>query len=146
MQTYSIYPYIIYIYIEELLLSNYINIKIEYKKITFIKNKLKIIEMKNSSNYDEINLDSKKDTLIDIKSQKDENIPFKNDSTDTSFSDSMDQMNSLIVKEKPIINNNSSVITKNRKGNTLQYFFDKEGSPLIVIGPDCKKILFIIQK
>ena len=102
--------------------------------------------MKNLSNYDEINLDSKKDTLIDIKSQKDENIPFKNDSTDTSFSDSMAQMNSLIVKEKPIINNNSSVITKNRKGNTLQYFFDKEGSPLIVIGPDCKKILFIIQK
>ena len=27
-----------------------------------------------------------------------------------------------------------------------QYFYDKEGSPMIVIGPDCKKILFIIQK
>ena len=100
--------------------------------------------MKNLSKYDEINLDTKKDALIDIKSQTDENIPIKNDSTDTSFSDSMNQMNSLIVKEKPITNNNSSVIPKNRKGNTLQYFFNKNGSPLIVIGPDCKKILFII--
>ncbi len=94
--------------------------------------------MKNLSKYDEINLDTKKDALIDIKSQTDENIPIKNDSTDTSLSDSMDQMNSLIVKEKPVSNNYSSVIPKDRRGNTLQYLFDKEGSPLIVLGPDCK--------
>ena len=100
--------------------------------------------MKNLSNYEELNLDPKKVTLIDIKPEKHENIPIKSESTDTSFSDSMNQMNSLIVKEKPITNNNSSVIPKNRKGNTLQYFFNKNGSPLIVIGPDCKKILFII--
>ncbi len=95
--------------------------------------------MKNLSKYDEINLDTKKDALIDIKSQKDENIPIKSDSTDTSLSDSMDQMNSLVVKEKPISKNYSSVLPKNRKGNTLQYLFNKEGIPLIVIGPDCKK-------
>ena len=100
--------------------------------------------MKNLSNYVDINLDNKKEVLLDMKSKKDENIPIKSESTDTSFSDSMNQMNSLIVKEKPITNNNSSVIPKNRKGNTLQYFFNKNGSPLIVIGPDCKKILFII--
>ena len=94
--------------------------------------------MKNLTNYDEINIDSKKDILLDIKSQKDENIPIKSESTDTSFSDSMDQMNSLIVKEKPVSNNYSSVIHKDRRGNTLQYLFDKEGSPLIVLGPDCK--------
>ena len=51
----------------------------------------------------------------------------------------MDQMNSLVVKEKPISKNYSSVLPKNRKGNTLQYLFNKEGIPLIVIGPDCKK-------
>ena len=95
--------------------------------------------MKNLSKYDEINLDTKKDALIDIKSQTDENIPIKNDSTDTSFSDSMNQMNSLIVKEKPVSKNYSSILPKDRKGNTLQYFYDKEGSPKIVIGPDCKK-------
>ena len=50
----------------------------------------------------------------------------------------MDQMNSLIVKEKPVSNNYSSVLPKDRRGNTFQYLFDKEGSPLIVLGPDCK--------
>ena len=95
--------------------------------------------MKNLSNYDDLNLDPKKDALIDIKSQKDENIPIKSESTDVSFSESMDQMNSLIVKEKPVSKNYSSILPKDRKGNTLQYFYDKEGSPKIVIGPDCKK-------
>ena len=94
--------------------------------------------MKNLSKYEEINFDSKKDALIEIKPEKEENIPIKSESTDTSFSDSMDQMNSLIVKEKPVSNNYSSVIPKDRRGNTLQYLFDKEGSPLIVLGPDCK--------
>jgi hypothetical protein len=95
--------------------------------------------MKNLKNYDEINIDSKKDVLLGINSQKEENIPIKGESTDVSFSDSMDQMNSLVVKEKPISKNYSSVLPKNRKGNTLQYLFNKEGIPLIVIGPDCKK-------
>ena len=95
--------------------------------------------MKNLKNYDEINIDSKKDDLLGINSQKEENIPIKGESTDVSFSDSMDQMNSLVVKEKPISKNYSSVLPKNRKGNTLQYLFNKEGIPLIVIGPDCKK-------
>ena len=95
--------------------------------------------MKNLKNYDEINIDSKKDVLLGINSQKEENIPIKGESTDVSFSDSMDQMNSLVVKEKPISKNYSSVLPKNRKGNTLQYLFNIEGIPLIVIGPDCKK-------
>ena len=95
--------------------------------------------MKNLSNYEDINLDPKKDALIDIKSQKDENIPIKSESTDVSFSESMDQMNSLIVKEKPISKNYSSILPKDRRGNTFQFLFNKEGSPLIVIGPDCKK-------
>lgn len=95
--------------------------------------------MKNLKNYDEINIDSKKDVLLGINSQKEENIPIKGESTDVSFSDSMEQMNSLVVKEKPISKNYSSVLPKNRKGNTLQYLFNKEGIPLIVIGPDCKK-------
>ena len=95
--------------------------------------------MKNLKNYNEINIDSKKDVLLGINSQKEENIPIKGESTDVSFSDSMDQMNSLVVKEKPISKNYSSVLPKNRKGNTLQYLFNKEGIPLIVIGPDCKK-------
>ena len=95
--------------------------------------------MKKLKNYDEINIDSKKDVLLGINSQKEENIPIKGESTDVSFSDSMDQMNSLVVKEKPISKNYSSVSPKNRKGNTLQYLFNKEGIPLIVIGPDCKK-------
>ena len=95
--------------------------------------------MKNLKNYDEINIDSKKDVLLGINSQKEENIPIKGESTDVSFSDSMDQMYSLAVKEKPISKNYSSVLPKNRKGNTLQYLFNKEGIPLIVIGPDCKK-------
>ena len=95
--------------------------------------------MKNLSKYDEINLDTKKDALIDIKSQKDENIPIKSESTDTSLSESMEQMNSLIVKEKPVTNKYFTVSQKDRKGNTKQFFFNKNGSPLIVIGPDCKK-------
>ena len=95
--------------------------------------------MKNLSNYDDINLDPKKDALIDIKSQKDENIPIKSESTDVSFSESMDQMNSLIVKEKPVSKNYSSILPKDRRGNTFQFLFNKEGVPMIVIGPDCKK-------
>ncbi len=95
--------------------------------------------MKNLTNYDDLNLDEKKDALIDIKSQKDENIPIKSESTDVSFSESMDQMNSLIVKEKPVLKNYSSILPKDRKGNTFQFLFNKEGSPMIVIGPDCKK-------
>ena len=100
--------------------------------------------MKNLTNYDEKNIDSKKDVLLDIKSQKDENIPIKSESTDASFSDSMDQMNSLIVKEQPVSKNYSSILPKERRGNTFQYLFDKEGSPMIVIGPDCKikKIIY----
>ena len=96
--------------------------------------------MKNLSNYVDINLDTKKEVLLDMKSRKDENIPIKSESTDTSFSDSMNQMNSLIVKEKPVSKNYSSILPKSRKGNTFQYFLKKDGSPLIVIGPDCKKI------
>ena len=98
--------------------------------------------MKNLSNYDELNLDTKKEVLLDIKSNKDENMPIKSESTDTSFSDSMDQMNSLIVKEKPVSKNYSSILPKKREGNTFQFFLNKEGSPLIVIGPDCKKIKY----
>ena len=45
--------------------------------------------MKNLKNYDEINIDSKKDVLLGINSQKEENIPIKGESTDVSFSDSM---------------------------------------------------------
>ena len=97
--------------------------------------------MKNLTNYDDLNLDEKKDALIDIKSQKDENIPIKSESTDVSFSESMDQMNSLIVKEKPVLKNYSSILPKDRKGNTFQFLFNKEGSPMVVIGPDCKKNL-----
>ena len=95
--------------------------------------------MKNLTNYDDLNLDEKKDALIDIKSQKDENIPIKSESTDTSLSESMEQMNSLIVKERPVTNKYFTVSQKDRKGNTKQFFFNKNGSPLIVIGPDCKK-------
>ena len=102
--------------------------------------------MKNLSKYDEINLDTKKDALIDIKSQKDENIPIKSDSTDTSLSDSIDQMNSLIVKEKPVSKNYSSILPINRKGNTYQFFYNKNGEPMIVIGPDCKKKYFILYR
>ena len=92
--------------------------------------------------YENLKSDSKKAELIDVKTQKDENFPIKSESTnsDSSFSDSMDQMNSLIVKEKPVSKNYSSILPKSRKGNTFQYFFDKEGSPLIVLGPDCKNL------
>ena len=51
----------------------------------------------------------------------------------------MEQMNSLIVKERPVTNKYFTVSQKDRKGNTKQFFFNKNGSPLIVIGPDCKK-------
>ena len=95
--------------------------------------------MKKLSNNDEINIDSKKIALIDIKPKKDETIPIKSESTDTSLSESMEQMNSLIVKEKPVTNKYFTVSQKDRKGNTKQFFFNKNGSPLIVIGPDCKK-------
>ena len=56
----------------------------------------------------------------------------------------MEKMNSLIVKEKPVTNQYSNVKSKNRRGNTLMYFFDKNGSPKIVIGPHCKKKLYKI--
>ena len=48
--------------------------------------------------------DIHKEEGIDIKSEKDENIPIKNESTDVCFSESVDQMNSLVVKEKKFPN------------------------------------------
>ena len=56
----------------------------------------------------------------------------------------MEKMNSLIVKEKPVTSQYSNVKSKNRRGNTVMYFFDKNGSPKIVIGPHCKKKLYKI--
>ena len=90
--------------------------------------------------------ESKETELIEIKSKKDENSPMKSDTNDSSFNDSMEQMNSLIVKEKPVTNKYSNIKSKDRRGNTFMYFFDKNGSPKIVIGPHCKiiKILTII--
>ena len=94
------------------------------------------------SDYDSLSTDSKEAELIDINSQKDENMPIKNDSNDKSFNDSMEQMNSLIVKEKPLTNKYSNIKAKNRKGNTYMFLFDKNGSPKIVIGLHCKKIKY----
>ena len=97
--------------------------------------------MKDSDTYDNLSLDSKETELIDVKSQKDENAPIKSDisTNNSSFSDSMEQMNTLIVKEKPVTNQYSNIKIKNRRGNTFMYFFDENGSPKIVIGPHCKK-------
>ena len=91
--------------------------------------------------YDNLSLDTKKAELIDVTSKKDENMPIKNDEStqESSFNDSMEQMNSLIIKEKPIVNKYPNIKPKSRQGNTKMYFFDKNGSPKIVIGPDCKK-------
>ena len=102
--------------------------------------------MKDFDTYDNLNLDSKQTELIEVKSQKDENVPIKSDTStsDSSFNDSMEKMNSLIVKEKPVTSQYSNVKSKNRRGNTVMYFFDKNGSPKIVIGPHCKKKLYKI--
>ena len=102
--------------------------------------------MKDFDTYDNLNIDSKQTELIEVKPQKDENVPIKSDTStsDSSFNDSMEKMNSLIVKEKPVTNQYSNVKSKNRRGNTLMYFFDKNGSPKIVIGPHCKKKLYKI--
>lgn len=97
--------------------------------------------MLDLDNYDNSSSDTKESELIDVKNNKDENIPIKSNKNtkDFSFNDSMEQMNSLIVKEKPITNKNNNVKPKSRQGNTVMYFFDKNGSPKIVIGPHCKK-------
>ncbi len=109
--------------------------------------------MKQIENYNNINLDSKETELIDVKSKKDEkdeqqSLIKSNISTtsthNSSFNDSMEKMNSLIVKEKPVTNQYSNIKSKNRRGNTVMYFFDKNGSPKIVIGPHCKKKLYKI--
>ena len=102
--------------------------------------------MKDFDTYDNLNIDSKQTELIEVKPQKDENVPIKSDAStsESSFNDSMEKMNSLIVKEKPVTNQYSNVKSKNRRGNTLMYFFDKNGSPKIVIGPHCKKKLYKI--
>ena len=91
--------------------------------------------------YDNLSLDTKKVELIDVKSKKDENEPIKNDEStqESSFNNSMEQMNSLIIKEKPITKKYPNIKPKSREGNTKMYFFDQNGSPKIVIGPDCKK-------
>lgn len=97
--------------------------------------------MKEFGTYDNLNSDSKEVELIDVKSKKEDNTSVKSDTNtnDSSFNDSMNQMNSLIVKEKPLSNQYSHVLPKNRQGNTCMYFFDEKGSPQIVIGPHCKK-------
>ena len=102
--------------------------------------------MKDFDTYDNLNIDSKQTELIEVKPQKDENVPIKSDTStsDSSFNDSMEKMNSLIVKEKPVTNQYSNIKSKDRRGNTLMYFFDKNGSPKIVIGPHCKKKLYKI--
>lgn len=96
--------------------------------------------MKDLETYDNLNLESKETELIDVKSKKDEITPIKSDSSteESSLNDSMEQMNSLIVKEKPITNKYPNIKPKSREGNTIMYFFDKNGSPKIVIGPHCK--------
>lgn len=102
--------------------------------------------MKDFDTYDNLNIDSKQTELIEVKPQKDENVPIKSDAStsESSFNDSMEKMNSLIVKEKPVTNQYSNIKSKDRRGNTLMYFFDKNGSPKIVIGPHCKKKLYKI--
>ena len=97
--------------------------------------------MKEIETYESLNLDSKQVELIDVKSKKDEITPIKSDSStdQSSLNDSMEHMNSLIVKEKPISNKYPNIKPKSREGNTIMYFFDKNGSPKIVIGPHCKK-------
>ena len=91
--------------------------------------------------YDNLSSDTKKIELIDVKTKKDENEPIKNDEStqESSFNDSMEQMNILIIKEKPVTNKYPNIKPKSREGNTKMYFFDKNGRPKIVIGPDCKK-------
>ena len=97
--------------------------------------------------YDNSSIDTKETELIDVKYKKDENFPIKNDinKPESSFNKSMEQMNSLIVKEKPLTNKYPNIKPKNRQGNTVQYFFDEKGSPKIVIGPHCKKKYYYIS-
>ena len=97
--------------------------------------------MKDFNTYINLSSDSKEAELIDVKTNKDESDPIKSEisTNNSSFNDSMEQMNSLIVKEKPVTNQFTYIKPKNRKGNTSMYFFDQNGSPKIVIGPHCKK-------
>ena len=97
--------------------------------------------MKDFDDYKTNDSDSKKDDLLEVKNKSGEETSIKTDinSSISTFNESIDQMNSLIVKEKPITKIYSSIHSKNRNGNTSMFFLDKNGSPLIVIGPDCKK-------
>ena len=72
-------------------------------------------------NYDNSSVDTKETELIDEKSKKDENFPIKNDinKSESSFNESMEQINSLTVKEKPLTNKYPNVKPKTRQGNTI---------------------------
>ena len=54
------------------------------------------------------------------------------------FSELRDESNKSAIINNPLIQKNKLIDIKYRRGNLHTYFYDKNGIPKIVIGPDCK--------
>ena len=111
------------------------DISLENKKIS---NETELVEVNNNhiinkdSGYSHLNNNENEETIISTEFA--ENVDYSIDLSELKerFNNSEIINNPLVVKK---ISNNE---IKYRKGNLFTFFYDSNGIPKIVIGPDCK--------
>ena len=117
------------------------DISIENKKIS---NETELVEVNvdyiinKDYGYSHLNINENEETIISTESA--ENVDSSKD-----LSDLKEQFNnSEIINNPLVVKKISKSEIKYRKGNLFIFFYDRNGRPKIVIGPDCKYFLIII--
>ena len=117
------------------------DISIENKKIS---NETELVEVNvdyiinKDYGYSHLNINENEETIISTESA--ENVDSSKD-----LSDLKEQFNnSEIINNPLVVKKISKSEIKYRKGNLFIFFYDSNGRPKIVIGPDCKYFLIII--
>ncbi len=95
-------------------------------------NETELVEVNQS------NLTGKNSEYSNLNSIEKETEFEENKDINEDFKDLKEQFNNSAIINSPLVKKDSGKI-KFRKGNLHIYFYDKNGIPLIVIGPDCKQ-------
>ena len=83
------------------------------------------------------NLTGKNSGYSNLNSNENETEFGENNSINEDYKDLKEQFNNSTIINNPLIKKDSGKI-KFRKGNLHICFYDENGKPKIVIGPDCK--------
>ena len=105
------------------------------------------VTLTNSNNLSEAELIEVKTDYLNLNTtQASSTIEFcETNDKDGDFNNPKVHFNNSLMDNKQIVSKKEhKKITKYRKGKLYTFFYDKNGNPRIVIGPDCKHLFIII--